>query len=190
MCTDLSDFFLSAELIICFCFRSALRAHRTHGTHGKPLASHGRDLREQPLELLEHFEPILYFFAFRGFCVPFIRPTDYPCSSVASVWPFSYLTQNSQNSRKFFLMRAFSVLSVVFVCLLSDPLISVFICGICVTFFLSHTELTDLTDIIFLDVSHFPWFPCVLCAFTRPHWYPCPSVTSVCPFLSHTELAG
>ena len=75
-CARIYQILLSAELIICFCFRSALRAHRTHGTHRKPLASLGRDLREQPLELLEHFEPILYFCAFRGFCVPFIRPTD------------------------------------------------------------------------------------------------------------------
>ena len=34
--------------------------------------------------------------------------------------------------------------------------------------FLSHTEITELTDIISLDVN-FLCFPCFLCAFIRTH---------------------
>ena len=59
--------------------------------------------------------------------------------------------------------------------------------GFCVPFF-PHTDFTDLTDFISLDVSLFCELRGFCVPFIRPTEYPCPSVASVCPFLSHTEL--
>ena len=55
---------------------------------------------------------------------------------------------------------------------------SVSICDVCVPF-LSHTELTELTDIISLDVNIFCAFRAFRVPLFGPTDYLCPSVASV-----------
>ena len=97
-------------------------------------------------ELTEVFFDASLFCDFRGFCVPFIRPTDirvhlWPLCAI--FFPHTELTELTEIiSHDVNIFRAFRGSRVP----LSDPLISV--SSVCL--FLSHTELTELTEIIIL----------------------------------------